>query len=176
MALNNLGMKEASESARAKTYLISKQQSDGGFLSWSGSDSTTTAQALIALSGKQWLLKVFNATSSATPSATPSAIPTSRPTATGTPIPNPTPMPASPTPKPAATSLPSPLVPKLLTQTKNEVINTPNPIPKPSPQILGETISPKPITGGFKDILEPVGVVFSLFAAFKFLEGRRWIK
>ena len=89
MTLNALGMKDSAQATNAKNYLFSQQSStDGGFLSYSGSDSTTTAQALTALAGKSWILKIFNPsdasqTSPVTPIA--SGSPSSTPTPTSTP-------------------------------------------------------------------------------------------
>jgi len=107
MAFNVLDMKDATVSASTKNWLVSQQSPEnGGFLAFdyglnkSVSNSTTTAQALIALSGKSWILKIFNPilltptpttvpTSTSTP--TPTVTPTSQPTATPTPTLTPTP-------------------------------------------------------------------------------------
>lgn len=78
MAFNVLGLKDSSQAVNARNWLLSKQQSDGGFPGWSGSDSTTTAQTLIALAGKSWVLKIFTSSVvSASPTPASSSAPSS---------------------------------------------------------------------------------------------------
>lgn len=123
MAFNVLDMKDSTASAETKEWLISQQSTDdGGFLAFdyglnkSVSNSTTTAQAIIALSGKSWILKIFDPSSGSctdqkclvptnTPTATPTNTPTSTPAPTTTPQPTSTPTPTlTPTPIPQPTS------------------------------------------------------------------------
>ena len=66
MAFNVLDMNDSTASAQTKNWLITQQSgTDGGFLAYNYglssyvSNSTTTAQALIGLSGKSWILKNF---------------------------------------------------------------------------------------------------------------------
>src|SRR3989344_4361449 len=86
MGFNAIGMKDSEQGQKAKNYLLGKQSSaDGGFQSfdWGSSsfvsNSTTTAQALIALSGKDWILKIYTAPVSPSPPPTPisSSVPSS---------------------------------------------------------------------------------------------------
>lgn len=92
MAFNEIGMQNAIEAQKAKTWLLSTQQGDGGFVSWSGTDSTTTAQAIIALSGKGWVLKTY-VKSNEQGSSTPTIVVTPTPTVVSSVTPTPTPRP-----------------------------------------------------------------------------------
>ncbi len=194
MAFNILGI-GSTESSNAKDWLITNQQPDGGFPSYNGSDTTTTSHALIAISGKSWILHIFTP---APPSATSSATP--NPFVTPTPVPSPTPTPfptSSPTPTPSSTSTPTssptPVVtssptpsptftPKI--QIVPEISQTSDVTPSPTPQveILGEKTSyVEPSKGellvnGFKSNALPIASTFTLFTTFKFIEGRRWKK
>jgi hypothetical protein len=121
MAFNVLDMKDSTSSANAKNWLVSQQSpSDGGFLAFdyglnaSVSNSTTTAQAITALSGKSWILKIFDPltiTPTPTLSVTPTIIPTSTPAPTATPTETPistsTPAPTTSIPQ-QPTSIPTP--------------------------------------------------------------------
>ncbi len=144
MAFNVLDMKDSTASANTKNWLISQQsKDDGGFLAFDYgsnkfvSNSTTTAQAIIALSGKSWILKIFDPTiitptpttgsGNPTPTNTPTATPTS------TPIPTATPQPTS---IPTLTPSPTPTI----IFTRGSENPTPTKIPTPtsiSEQILG---------------------------------------
>lgn len=91
IGLNALGMKDQEQATKAKTYLLSQQSgSDGGFMTfdWGAntllSNTTTTAHALIALSGKTWVEKIYVASNAAAVTSTPTIIPTSTPTPTPT--------------------------------------------------------------------------------------------
>lgn len=189
MAFNVLGIKDSQVAIDAKNWLISKQsQSDGGFLSFDFgsstfvSNSTTTSQALIALSGKSWLLKVFTqqASASAIPSATPSSspIPSISPSPTPTPTPTPTPSPIpTPTPIPTSTPIPSP-APISNLQSISEVDElTIEAEPTPLPEILGEETNSldkhQYLIKGFKESALPFLFVSSLMIVTKLLE-RRW--
>ena len=98
MAFNALDMKDSSESASTKNWLISQQSKvDGGIQAFDYgtntfvSNSSTTAQAMIALAGKSWILKIFdpiNITPAPTLSVTPTVSPTVTPTITPTPNPS----------------------------------------------------------------------------------------
>lgn len=137
MAFNVLDMKDSTASANAKNWLISQQSpSDGGFLAFdyglsaSVSNSTTTAQAVTALSGKSWILKIFNPltiTPTGTLSATPTIIPTSTPAPTVTPTNTPTTTSTStpaPTATPQPTSIPTPILVPSLTPTTSPTPTT----------------------------------------------------
>lgn len=148
MALNVLGMKDSSEGTAARSWLISQQSAvDGGFtaLDWGTftfvSNSSITADSLVALSGKGWVVKIFDpaavATLSATPTVTPSPTVTPTPTSsnnspTSTPTPTPTSQPVAETT--LASLLSSPLVIQETEQEENiidELSIT------PSPSVLG---------------------------------------
>lgn len=66
IGLNVLNMTTSEQGLKAKEYLLSQQAADGGFLAYDyttssfASNATTTAQALIALSGKSWILTIFD--------------------------------------------------------------------------------------------------------------------
>lgn len=195
MAFSLLNLSNSIEAINAKNWLITDQQADGGFPSYSGSNSSTTSHALIALSGKSWILNIYDSSS---PISTPFAIPA--PVATTTPSPSPTPIPTStPTPTPLNTPQPSPTTtpiaspsptptptPLLIPITKTAIIT---PSPKSSPEILGKTSTNRPkeiiipsinkkeqLVDGLKDNALPFAGVFTMFTTFKFLEGRRWKK
>lgn len=95
IAFNALGMKDSEQAVKAHTWLISQQSpTDGGFMAFdyslntSVSNASTTAQALIGLTGKTWILKVFTLSTTITPTQTPIAtIPptSSSPTPTSSP-------------------------------------------------------------------------------------------
>jgi hypothetical protein len=105
MALNSLELNDSPEATRAAAWLIANQNPDGGFhyQSGFGSDTSTTSHAVIAMSGKSWILDIFD------PNANPTPSPSPNPTAAPTPISTPTPSP-SPTPEPTPTPTPSPTV------------------------------------------------------------------
>lgn len=136
MAFNVLDMKDSTAAANTKNWLVSQQSpADGGFLAFdyglntSVSNSTTTAQALIGLAGKSWILKIFDPTTltptpaTPNPTKTPTPTPTSTPTPTPTNTPTPTPT-STPQPTTVPTVTPTPLRPtgfagQAPTQTKN---------------------------------------------------------
>src|SRR3989339_240650 len=138
MAFNVLDMQDSTPSAQIKNWLISQQsKDDGGFLAFdyglnsSISNSTTTAQALIGLSGKSWILKIFEP-STFTSIPTLSITPTATPTNTLLSTPKST---LSPTSAPQPTSTPVSTATPTLT-----------PIPTSSTEVLTEE-DPTPTTG-----------------------------
>lgn len=191
MAFNALGLKDSQFAVNAKNWLVSKQSSsDGGFLSYDYglgsfvSNSTTTAQALTALSGKSWILKTFipvasqSATPSAAPISTPTPFPTASPVQTVIVAPTSTPSP-SPSSTPLPSSSPSPTLIPNVQLSFEEIGASSSPEPIAIPEILGEkTISPKKpqsLVNGFKENVFPMIFLGSLFISSKFIE-RRWIK
>lgn len=151
MAFNVLDMNDATVSANTKNWLISQQsKDDGGFLAFdyglnkSASNSTTTAQAIIALSGKSWILKIFDPTTglgNPTPTSIPTVMPTNTPTPTptSTPTPTATPVPTStPTSTPTPTSAPTPTDVQTQNFASPQKLIQPTTYPTPTPgQILG---------------------------------------
>lgn len=140
MAFNVLDMQDSTASAQTKNWLISQQSpDDGGFLAFdyglnkSVSNSTTTAQAIIGLSGKSWILKIFD------PSITPTTG-SGNPTPTTTPTPTPT---STPTPTLTPTSTPQPTLTPYPTSTPT-IIST-----HTDQTFLVPTVSPttKPVLG-----------------------------
>lgn len=140
IGLNAAGMQSSTYGTKAAAYLLSQQSpTDGGFMAFdwglgaSVSNATTTAQALIALSGKTWILTIYTPSAVITPS--PTILPTT-PTPTITP---------TPTPKAGLTSVSQDGV---IYQTIT-ITTTPSPKKKKTaalvssaPQtVLGETIS-----------------------------------
>lgn len=112
-AFNVAGMKDSNEAAAARKYLLAQQSAtDGGFqaFDWGAnalvSNSTTTAQSIIALSGNGWIVKVYDpsvATPTLTVAPTASAVtPTPTPTTSST-----SPNTASPTVTPTPTIIPT---------------------------------------------------------------------
>jgi len=134
MAFNVLDMKDSTAAANTKNWLISQQSlTDGGFLAFdyglnkSVSNSTTTAQALIGLSGKSWILKIFDPlmlTPISTLSIAPTIIPTSTP---------------SPTIAPTSTATPTP-TPTSTPQSTSTLILTATSMLTPTPTIIFSTI------------------------------------
>jgi len=117
MAFNVLDMQNSTPSAKTKEWLISQQSEiDGGFLAYDyglssfASNSTTTAQALIGLSGKSWILKIFDSSQAITPS--PASTQTSTPTPTPASSSNTTSDTPTPTPTPAQAAIPEIMVQK----------------------------------------------------------------
>lgn len=97
--LNALGLGNSQEATNAKAYLLSQQGADGGIQDFDYSSSqmvsnaTTTAQALIGILGKDWILKTYDpatalhTTGNVTPTPTPTSVPANTPTPTPTPTP-----------------------------------------------------------------------------------------
>ena len=202
MAFNALGFKDTPEAMKARDWLISKQSpADGGFLAFDYgsnslvSNSTTTAQAVIALSGKSWILKIF------APAVTPSLTPT--PITTGSVTPTPTLMPtASPTPTPAPVITPAPTpitINNYLTTyypqntpsatpsatiTVTKYLSDPNSnpvsVPTPTPAVLGESVDKSKteldkgqlLVKGLDSVSWPLAFVFSLYFVLRFMERR----
>ena len=188
MAFNALGMKDSTQAISAKNWLTSQQSAtDGGFLAFDYgsntfvSNSSTTAQAITALSGKYWILKIFNPTdtsnSTASPTSTPSLIvssTSSNSSSSLTTAPNLTITPtAFPTPK--ATN-------KVSSGAISDSISK-EPTSTPKPEILGKSTqktTPNPdekqvliknLTSGFLPLL----FGFGLYVVVRFWE-RRWKK
>lgn len=118
-AFNVLGMQDDPVVQAARTYLISQQSAtDGGITAFDWgtgtfvSNASTTAQALIALSGKGWLVKIFDpAAASSSAAVTPTVTVTNTPTVTPTPTSvssNDTSPTNTPTPTAASTPTPTP--------------------------------------------------------------------
>jgi prenyltransferase beta subunit len=156
MALNVLGMQSSSQANSAKTWLLSQQANDGGFQACQYnppdyactlvSNSTTTSHALIGLAGKNWIIKIFDA-STITPAPTTSITPTTTPSpiVTGTSIPTPTPTASSQSSSSSPTATPTPTPAAIPTATPTQtsqalanVIDTPT-----DPPILSPTAAPK---------------------------------
>lgn len=146
IALNALGMKDSDQAASARAWLISQQStSDGGFLAfdWGSStylsNATTTAQAMIALAGKGWILRIYTAP------VTPILTPTNTPTLTPTPTPTTNPgssnnsSPAN-TPTPTPTSTPTPTKALPVQNNSSPFFNSIDdeiPSPTPKEEVLG---------------------------------------
>lgn len=152
MAFNVLSMTDSTTSAKTKDWLISQQsKEDGGFLAFdyglnkSVSNSTTTAQAIIGLSGKSWILKIFDPlTITPTPTGLENPTPTITPTMTPTNTPIPTavitPTPTSvPTMAPQLTLIPTTIpVPTItITILKGSEDPTPTETKKTTGQVIG---------------------------------------
>ncbi|HEX8931782.1 MAG TPA: prenyltransferase/squalene oxidase repeat-containing protein [Patescibacteria group bacterium] len=153
-ALNILGMQDSTQAQAARKYLLSQQSStDGGIMAFDYgsntlvSNASTTAQSVIALSGKGWVNTIFvpvtptptptESTVTITPTVTPTVTPTLTPTTTPTPNPiqsgstsssssNST---LTPTSAPAPTATPTP------TQSSSTpVVLSDNSVVTPTPQ------------------------------------------
>jgi len=138
MALNMLGLSDSSQAQKAKDWLLSQQQADGGF-PWSaeyGSDPTTTSHALIALNSAWWTKQAPDP--SPTPTSTLTLTPAPTPTSTTTLEPTPTPT-STPTPTPTISSTPTPQ-PLLLGSRDSRA-----PLPTPSPDQQQEDTSDQPL-------------------------------
>lgn len=150
MAFNVLSMQDSSQSANLKNWLISQQSAaDDGILAYdyglnsSVSNATTTAQALIGLAGKSWILKIFDSSSAITPSPivqTPTPTPTPDTSSNSTSV-TPTP---TPTVTPVPTDTPTPTsTPEVLAQADNSSSNNAQPTavtevtPTPEAAVLG---------------------------------------
>ncbi len=91
-AFNVSGMKDSSDAVAARNYLLAQQSAtDGGFMAFDWgtnalvSNATTTAQTLIALSGKGWIINVYDpSVQTSTPVSAPISSPTVTPTPTQT--------------------------------------------------------------------------------------------
>jgi len=93
-AFNVLGIKDAEIALKAKNYLISQQSgTDGGIMAFDWgtstfvSNATTTAQAIIALSGKSWILKVYEPANNSNQTTNPPLTPTTSSQSTNSPTP-----------------------------------------------------------------------------------------
>lgn len=137
MALNVLGEQNTTAGVNAKNYLLANQSgTNGGFqaMDWGTfsmvSNSSTTAQALIALAGKSWILSIYVPV---TPTPTTSVTPTSTPTPTVTPTPTPTSSASSSSSSPTATPTPRPTA----TPTPVFVASVSDDVPQTQEEVLG---------------------------------------
>ena len=159
MGLNAIGMESSTEATNARNYLISQQSaSDGGITAFDWGSSTfvsnasTTAQALIGLLGKSWILKIYTPV---IPTPTVTIAPTNIPTATPTPTPTPSSS-SNSSSSSSPTSAPTPTAPPadgptatpagqsplggvqnqfFTTNTNDESVDEPS--PTPSEEVLG---------------------------------------
>lgn len=157
MALNVLGMQDSSELQNAKKWLLTQQSSsDDGFTAcdgWDkdfncihyGSNTTTTAHALIGLAGKGWIIRMYTPSGTPTPTPTGSAdTPTPTPTPTVTPTPTPTSsnssQAATATPTPTSTSVQPTVTPATISshQQRDSAFIGDIPTDTPSEDVLGE--------------------------------------
>ncbi|MBI5451908.1 terpene cyclase/mutase family protein [Candidatus Gottesmanbacteria bacterium] len=113
-AFNVLGMKDSSQAVSARTYLLLQQSTtDGGIMAFDYgtskfvSNATTTSQAVIALSGKSWVTKIFDPSQVVTITPTPTTTVTPALTVTPTPTPNPSSSNNLSTPTPTVTPKPT---------------------------------------------------------------------
>ncbi len=102
IGLNAAGLSSSTEAKNAKSWLLTQQsESDGGFTAfdWGTSEfvsnATTTSHAILAINGKTWISKIYQA-------STDDIIPTSTPSPTNMPTPSPT---LTPTPTATPTTL-----------------------------------------------------------------------
>lgn len=141
--LNAAGLGSSQEAQNARQYLLSQQSAtDGGITDYDYgtntylSNATTTAQALIALAGDNWVFKIFNPSSSIIPTVTVT------PTLTPTPTPSSVQNTSNPTPTP--TVLPSPtVVPTKAIYIGNADGNVVSPYPTAA--VLGITTKKNPL-------------------------------
>lgn len=152
MALNVLALQNSDQTTNARTWLLSQQSTtDGGFTAcnqWDpttfactgyASNSTTTAHALIGLSGKGWVIHIFN-TASQAPTVTIAPASTVVPTI----IPTPTTVPTvivtpTPTSIPTLTPTPTPTIIPTVVANAVAVSTTVTPTPQdiPTSAVLG---------------------------------------
>lgn len=183
MALNMLGLSDSSQALKAKDWLLSQQQADGGF-PWSaeyGSDPATTSHALIALNSAWWTKQSPDPSQTPTPTLTPTPTPT--PTSTTTPEPTATPTP-TPTQTPTLTPSPTTTPQPLLLGSKDSRA----PLPTPSPDQQPEDTSNQPLvtndTNGLKSpsvststsyipTLAVILGIITLFAVIKIYERKK---
>lgn len=183
MAFNVLDIQDSTASAQTKNWLISQQSpDDGGFLAYDyGSSSfvtnaTTTAQAIIGLSGKSWILKIFDPLSITPTPTSGSGNPT--PTVTFTPTPTATPTPtisqtssSNNNPTSTPTQYVTPIIDDLgrsrSTLTQIQPTRPIQPI-KPSGQILGEKTQSKTKKNySLPFVFLGLGILFALLHYFK---------
>jgi hypothetical protein len=179
MGFNALGMQDSTPSANLKNWLISQRSAeDGGIMAFdyslntSVSNASTTAQALIGLTGKSWILKIFDPSLSMTPSSIPTQSPTPTPTVvSSSDASNVTPTPTV-TPVPTDTQTPT-STPDILAQADNSSANQTqsasdnqvSPTPTPKTAVLGANT-----TENSKNfLLVIIFTVFGLFFTFTYL-------
>lgn len=178
-AFNVLGMKESEEVTKARNYLLSqKSVTDGGVTAFDWgtstfvSNATTTAQSVIALSGKGWILSIFDPSTVASISATLTVQPEADPTLAETPTPTPTPSSSSSTP----TNTPIPHAKAVETATPTAQPEADSTSAETVTQVPQELASPTP-TGtvlGFSDTQRETStqknrnafIIASMFAGF----------
>lgn len=158
-AFNVLDLQDSQAATQAKNWLLSQQsQTDGGFTAFDYgtntfvSNATTTAQALIALAGKGWVIKIFDP-SQITPTPTDSITPTPTPGSnSNNSNPTPTPTPGSSSSSPTNTPTPTPVLtntptPTIISHNTTAITDTPTPTTEeitPTQAVLGATDTNKP--------------------------------
>jgi len=151
MTLNMLGLSDSSPFQRARDWLLSQQQADGGF-PWSaeyGSDPTTTSHALIALNSAWWTRPAPDPSPVPEPTSTLSPASTTTPTPTMT---EPTPAPTSTSTQISTTLTPSSTLQPLLLGSKDSRA----PLPTPSPSQQQEDATDQPlVTEDHKGLKSP---------------------
>lgn len=208
MAFNALGMNDSVQVTGARNWLVSQQSAtDGGIMAYdyganaSVSNASTTAQAMIALSGKTWILKIFTVSENTgiTPTPTVSPTPTPSPSPTATPTPTPAP-PASPTPTPTpvtvnnyltsyypqyTTSKSDPVITNITRYLPDPGTNKPAPAskptsPSPATEVLGDSVDKSKtntnrnelIVQGISSASWPLAFVIGLYIVVKSFERR----
>lgn len=191
ISFNALGYKDTPQAIKAKEWLISQQSTtDGGFLAFDYganayvSNSTTTAHAVIALSGKSWILKIFSPVATPSPSLSPTISPTSMPTPTPTSTPSSTPTPTFVTTTNYLTTYNTYSTPATQSAITNITKYLPSAIPeKPvgqsNPQVLSESDNRSEtmdkgqlLVKGLDSVSWPLAFVFSLYFVLRFMERR----
>ncbi len=200
ISLNAAGMKDSSQATNARNWLLTQQSTtDGGFMAFDYganalvSNASTTAQALTAMSGKTWILKIFTPVENPSITPSPTVSPTITPTTTPLPSVTPTPIVTSaPTPTPVTinnflTTYPKPTVtakdPGIISITKYLPESVATPVPPTAPEVLGESIDkPKQkeetsqlMIKNLSTVVWPISFVIGLYIVVRFWE-RRWKK
>lgn len=161
MALNVIGMGDSMAAQRAQAWLLANQEPDGGFhyQAGFGSDTYTTAHALIALSGNGWLVKL--------PASTP---PVPTPTIGSTPVASPA---ATPSKRPALNNyilrvFTAPAAIRISTPVAQAVRSAANQSAGQSPATIAppENIQPSTLNS-LKNILVPLVAILGLAGAFR---------
>lgn len=166
MSLNVLGESSSTDAQDAKGWLLTQQSSDGGFLAYDwgagafATNSSATADSVTALSGKGWVVSIYNPATSPSPSSIPSSSPSPSPTpspsasttsssSSSTASPAPTPSP-SPTPTPVVSPSPTPTsTPKATNSLTSTQTETPTEEPADQ-QVLGaDTVLASPVPDTF---------------------------
>lgn len=176
MAFNVLNMQNSTQAVSARKWLISQQSNvDGGITAFDYgsnkfiSNASTTAQAVIGLAGKSWILKIFDPSSAITPSPI-----AQTPTPTPTPTDNSSSS-TSVTPTPTATPVPT-ATPTVLAQADNSSPNNVQPTSEAQITPTPEEVAKAPIvlsSNANKNTNNPIFVIlftgFGLFFTFTYL-------